>query len=138
MTGPKHDGKYLHNLLKEKLGELRLHNSLTNVVIPAFDIKLLQPVLFSSYKVLSFHQNNKRLKERTNSETIHNQVLSILFVLQLKENPALNAKMADVCIGTSAAPTFLPAHYFENRQEGGVKKEFHLIDGGIVANNPVK
>ena len=51
VTGPKYDGKYLHNLLKQKLGETKLHQTLTNVVIPTFDIKLLQPTIFSSYAV---------------------------------------------------------------------------------------
>ncbi|KAL8151580.1 hypothetical protein V2J09_021388 [Rumex salicifolius] len=54
----------------------------------------------------------------------------------LKAHPALNAQLADICLGTSAAPTFLPAHYFENEFEDGVKKEFNLIDGGVIATNP--
>lgn len=49
--GPKYDGKYLHQLVKEKLGDTKLSQTLTNVVIPAFDIKLLQPTIFSSYEV---------------------------------------------------------------------------------------
>ena len=52
LTGPKYDGKYLHKLLEEKLGDLRLHQTLTNVIIPTFDIKRLQPIIFSSYEVL--------------------------------------------------------------------------------------
>ncbi|KAK6781535.1 hypothetical protein RDI58_019331 [Solanum bulbocastanum] len=36
---PKYDGKYLHKVLQDKLGETRLHQALTNVVIPTFDIK---------------------------------------------------------------------------------------------------
>lgn len=51
LSGPKYDGKYLHNLVKELLGQRRLHQALTNVVIPTFDIKNLQPVLFSTYMV---------------------------------------------------------------------------------------
>ncbi|KAL5558894.1 hypothetical protein UlMin_035105 [Ulmus minor] len=50
LKGPKYDGKYLHELLKEKLGNLRLRQTLTNVIIPTFDIKLLQPTIFSSYE----------------------------------------------------------------------------------------
>lgn len=52
LTGPKYNGKYLHNLLKKELGDKRLHQTLTNVVIPTFDIKKLQPTIFSSYQVL--------------------------------------------------------------------------------------
>ncbi|KAK0575702.1 hypothetical protein LWI29_005440 [Acer saccharum] len=51
LAGPKYDGKYLHSLVKEKLGSVRLHQTLTNVVIPTFDIKKLQPIIFSTYDV---------------------------------------------------------------------------------------
>ncbi|XP_027091094.1 patatin-like protein 2 isoform X2 [Coffea arabica] len=104
VTGPKYDGKYLHNLLKQKLGETKLHQTLTNVVIPTFDIKLLQPTIFSSYA--------------------------------LKHHPSLDALLRDICIGTSAAPTYLPAHKFETEDSDGSVKEFNLIDGGVAANNP--
>jgi patatin-like phospholipase/acyl hydrolase len=51
LLGPKYNGKYLHSLVKEKLGNTRMHQTLTNVVIPTFDIKQLQPTIFSSFKV---------------------------------------------------------------------------------------
>ncbi|XP_062159242.1 patatin-like protein 2 [Alnus glutinosa] len=104
LFGPKYDGKYLHSLIKEKLGRTRLHQTLTNVVIPTFDIKRLQPTIFSSFEV--------------------------------KKNPSLDALLSDVCIATSAAPTYLPAHYFETKDPAGKVREFNLIDGGIAANNP--
>lgn len=49
----------------------------------------------------------------------------------------LDATLSDVCISTSAAPTYLPAHYFKNIDVHGNVKEFNLIDGGVAANNPV-
>ncbi|XP_016694193.1 patatin-like protein 2 isoform X2 [Gossypium hirsutum] len=104
LTGPKYDGEYLHNIVREKLGETRLDQTLTNVVIPTFDIKQLQPRIFSSYEV--------------------------------QYNPFQNALLSDICIGTSAAPTYLPAHQFEIKNSTGEVKEFHLIDGGVAANNP--
>ncbi|KAK9713515.1 hypothetical protein RND81_06G032300 [Saponaria officinalis] len=104
LNGPKYDGKYLHRLLRDQLGETKLHEALTNLVIPTFDIKNLQPVIFSTYTIGS--------------------------------QPQLDAKMSDICIGTSAAPTFLPAHHFENKDGNGNLKEFNLIDGGIAADNP--
>ena len=61
----------------------------------------------------------------------------LLFVLQLKEDPGFDALLSDICIGTSAAPTYLPAHYFETKDHTGKVKEFNLIDGGVAANNPV-
>ncbi|XP_027091093.1 patatin-like protein 2 isoform X1 [Coffea arabica] len=139
VTGPKYDGKYLHNLLKQKLGETKLHQTLTNVVIPTFDIKLLQPTIFSSYAV--------RL-DQTLSFFYHCITCSSLFFLlkethipmfctaQLKHHPSLDALLRDICIGTSAAPTYLPAHKFETEDSDGSVKEFNLIDGGVAANNP--
>ncbi|KAL1188902.1 Patatin-like protein 1 [Cardamine amara subsp. amara] len=104
LSGPKYDGKYLRNLLSKFLGEKRLHQTITNVVIPTFDIKRLQPTIFSSYQSLV--------------------------------DPSLNVKVSDICIGTSAAPTFFPPHYFSNEDSQGKTTEFHLVDGGVTANNP--
>ncbi|XP_059293663.1 patatin-like protein 2 [Lycium ferocissimum] len=104
MNGPKYDGKYLHKLIKGLLGSTRLHDTLTAVVVPTFDIKTLQPVIFSSYEAES--------------------------------KPDLDAELADICISTSAAPTFLPAHSFKNKDAQNNEREFNLIDGGIAANNP--
>lgn len=50
-SGPKYDGKYLRSVIKKQLGDMTLEETLTNVVIPAFDIKLLQPVIFSTNDV---------------------------------------------------------------------------------------
>jgi patatin-like phospholipase/acyl hydrolase len=59
------------------------------------------------------------------------------FFVQAKHNDLKNARLADICIGTSAAPTFLPAHYFETKDAKGNTRSFDLIDGGVAANNPV-
>ncbi|XP_075653030.1 patatin-like protein 2 [Castanea sativa] len=104
VMGPKYDGKYLRSLTNALLGNLTVKQTLTDVIIPTFDIKLLQPVIFST--------NDAKLNE-------------------LK-----NARLADICIGTSAAPTFLPAHYFETKNAEGKTRSFDLIDGGVAANNP--
>lgn len=57
--------------------------------------------------------------------------------LQARVKFSKNALLADVCISTSAAPTILPAHYFETTYEDGTTRSFNLIDGGVAANNPV-
>ncbi|PON84335.1 Patatin-related protein [Trema orientale] len=103
-TGPKYDGKYLHSLVKQLLGTTRLHEVLTNVVVPTFDIKKLQPTIFSSYRAPA--------------------------------GKALDVQLADIGIATSAAPTYLPSHYFTNQDKEGKTREFNLIDGGVAANNP--
>lgn len=104
LTGPKYDGKYLHSVVREKLGEIRVHETLTNIVIPTFDIKTSQPIIFSSYKI--------------------------------KKAPCMDARLSDICISTSAAPTYLPGYNFKNQDTEGNVREFNLIDGGVCANNP--
>lgn len=104
LGGPKYDGKYLKSLIQELLGNLTLNETLTNVVIPAFDIKRLQPIIFTSKEA--------------------------------KADVSKNAQLSDVCIGTSAAPTFFPPHYFETTDAQGKIKTHDLVDGGVAANNP--
>ncbi|KAL8535805.1 hypothetical protein ACS0TY_011444 [Phlomoides rotata] len=84
--------------LKVKPGYLLSANTITNIVIPAFDIKLLQPA---------------------------------------RRSALLDAKFSDICISTSAAPTFLPGHEFFTKDEiWNIQREYNLIDGGVAANNP--
>ncbi|KAK2994429.1 hypothetical protein RJ640_001245 [Escallonia rubra] len=51
-------------------------------------------------------------------------------------HPSLDALLSAICLGTSAAPTYLPAHYFETQDPTGKVRKFNLIDGGVAANNP--
>ena len=54
--GPKYDGNHLRKLTKGLLGDLTMKETLTNVVIPTFDIKHLQPVVFTTIDVRrTFH-----------------------------------------------------------------------------------
>jgi hypothetical protein len=102
--GPKYDGEYLKSLVERLLGNLTVSQALTDVVIPTFDLKRLQPIIFTAKDGLNY--------------------------------TARNALMSDVCLGTSAAPTFLPPHYFELKDDKGGIHYFNLIDGGVAANNP--
>ncbi|XAR61860.1 Galactolipase [Bertholletia excelsa] len=95
---------FLESELQKKLGTTKLHQTLTNIAIPTFDIKRLQPIVFSTYEV--------------------------------KDKPCMDALLSDICISTSAAPTYLPAHSFKTKYPDGKEKEFDLIDGGVAANNP--
>ncbi|KAL8473608.1 hypothetical protein ACS0TY_030449 [Phlomoides rotata] len=101
---PKYNGKYLQELIRDCLGQIRLNQSLTNVVIPTFDIKYMQPTIFSTFGV--------------------------------KNGAYMNALLSDICIGTSAAPTYFPPHRFTNADDSGHSWDFNLIDGGVAANNP--
>jgi patatin-like phospholipase/acyl hydrolase len=57
--------------------------------------------------------------------------------MQVKKIPYLDARLSDICIGTSAAPTYLPPYKFSNQDKDGNGREFNLVDGGMAANNPV-
>ncbi|KAF0908533.1 hypothetical protein E2562_026324 [Oryza meyeriana var. granulata] len=104
MTRPKYDGKHLHSVVQELLGDNRIDQTITNIVVPTFDIKLLQPMIFSTYDAC--------------------------------KDVSKNALLSDMCISTSAAPTYLPGHRFETTDKDGKPREFNLVDGGVAANNP--
>ncbi|XP_047974542.1 patatin-like protein 2 [Salvia hispanica] len=104
LLGPKYNGKYLKDLIRKSLGQTRLRHTLTNVVVPSFDIKHMQPTIFSSYEVKNLGYKDVLL--------------------------------SDICIATSAAPTYFPPHSFTNADGSGRSWDFNLIDGGVAANNP--
>lgn len=97
------DGDYQHNKIMEMLVVKFLHQTLTDVIIPTFDMRLLQPISFSTLKA--------------------------------KRNASKVSWLSDNCIGTSAAPYYLPPYYFEMHASTGTKK-FNLVDG-VAANIPV-
>ncbi|GLT45054.1 hypothetical protein SLA2020_189170 [Shorea laevis] len=103
LMGPKYSGN-LRRMINQELRDITLNQTLTNVVVPAFDIRFFQPVIFST--------------------------------TEAKADTLKNARLADACISTSAAPTFLPAHYFETKDSSGKTRRFDLIGGGVAANNP--
>ncbi|KAF9616346.1 hypothetical protein IFM89_029600 [Coptis chinensis] len=103
-TGPKYDGKYLKTLLQNMLGNSSIDQYLTNVIIPAFDVKYIQPTIFTN--------------------------------LEANFDVSRNTKLSDICLGTSAAPTYLPGHYFETKDSNGDIQTFNLVDGGVAASNP--
>ncbi|XP_073010795.1 patatin-like protein 2 isoform X2 [Typha latifolia] len=106
VTGPKYNGKYLHSIIQSLLKDTKLSRTLTNVVIPTFDVKSLQPIIFSTFEA--------------------------------KDVLPKDALLSDICISTSAAPTYLPAHYFKTEDDKSEDhfRYFNLIDGGLAANNP--
>ncbi|GLJ39127.1 hypothetical protein SUGI_0797520 [Cryptomeria japonica] len=60
----------------------------------------------------------------------------IFSTFETKKDISKDAYLSDICISTSAAPTYLPAHHFETKDRSGNPREFNLIDGGVAANNP--
>ncbi|KAL8031773.1 hypothetical protein ABFS82_13G048600 [Erythranthe guttata] len=97
--GQKYDGKYLHSLLKEKFGDTKLHETLTDVIIPSFDTVRRKLVLFSNH-----------LQERN-------------------DDPSLDTSVVDVCMGSLATPTYLPPHHFQTKDSNGEPLQLNLIGG---------
>lgn len=103
--GPKHDEKGLVATVERLVGNCRLQDTVTKVVIPAFDISLQQPVFFSSARA--------------------------------KLDPFDDPMLSQVCLGTTAAPVLLPAvHFTTSNLVTKEERYYHLVDGGVVCNNP--
>jgi len=62
--------------------------------------------------------------------------LFIFSTYEAKNDTLKNAHLSDICISTSAAPTYFPAHFFKTEAADGRSREYHLVDGGVAANNP--
>ncbi|XVF57448.1 hypothetical protein PTKIN_Ptkin06aG0206300 [Pterospermum kingtungense] len=104
---PKYNAENLKKAIEDKVGERKLSDTLTNVIIPSYDIKLLQPTVFSTLKA--------------------------------KRNALEDPKLVDVCLSTSAVPCLLPRRDFETSFRSGedtITRKFHMVDGGVAANNP--
>nr|CAB3490325.1 unnamed protein product [Digitaria exilis] len=104
ISGPKYDGNYLHDEIDAVSGYVMVADTVTNIVVPAFDLKYMHPVIFNTFEA--------------------------------KNEADKNVLLRDVCIGSSAAPTYLPPHHFTTKGSDGTLREFNLIDGGVAANNP--
>ncbi|KAI9109339.1 hypothetical protein K1719_019683 [Acacia pycnantha] len=63
ITCPKFNGTYLRKIAAEKLDETLVNQTTTNVVISSFDIKLLQPAIFSTLKVKDVPHLNVKLSD---------------------------------------------------------------------------
>lgn len=105
LCGPRYSGQGLIKTVERLVGNTRLHETVTNVVIPSFDISRQQPVFFST--------------------------------AQAKKFPLADPLLGEVCRGTSAAPTYLPAVSFKTTDpKSGESHQYQLVDGGVVCNNP--
>eukprot|EP00250_Pteridium_aquilinum_P013901 c21647_g1_i1 orf=339-1526(+) len=103
LGGPKYSAEGLESVLLETLKDLKLSETTTELLIPSFDIKLMQPTFFSTSEA--------------------------------REDELKNPYLRDVCRGTSAAPTYLPPHFFKTHDLSG-SREYNLVDGALAENNP--
>ncbi|KAM4128441.1 hypothetical protein ACJW30_02G166900 [Castanea mollissima] len=98
VVGPKYDGKYLRSLTDGLLGNLTLKQTLTDVIIPTFDIKLLQPVIFSTYDIFAsapllrpLFFRHATLRQRMQAETLRVSTSLTVGLLQPANNPTMMA-----------------------------------------------
>jgi patatin-like phospholipase/acyl hydrolase len=84
-----------------------------------------------------FHLCGRALKNK------EEEFPSVFFIdsIQARRDPLLNAQLRHVCRATSAAPTYFAPVQFsvvDKTKEPPESREYHMIDGGIAVNNPVK
>jgi predicted acylesterase/phospholipase RssA len=108
LNGPKYKARGLDRLLNEYFGsDPYLAGALTSVIIPSFDIKIQQPVFFSSWKAKQEVLDNVPVKLVCGATSAAPTYLPpVQFTLQ----------------DTKADPP--------------VTREFNMIDGGVAVNNP--
>ena len=63
MRGPKYDGAFLHDKIKSLTRDMRVADTVTNIVVPAFDVKYLQPVIFTTYEAKADPLKNAHLSD---------------------------------------------------------------------------
>ncbi|CAK9225186.1 unnamed protein product [Sphagnum jensenii] len=90
LLGPKYKPKGLEKLLHDNLGGDLLSNALPSVIIPSFDMKLQQPVFFSSWQTNNLSGTLTSLDDSTpenmsklmalGHKTLHDPVLECNFI----------------------------------------------------------
>lgn len=109
---PKYNSTGLKSVLENKLGDKRIIDTLKPIFVPAYDITNFRPIYFSSRD-------------------------SYMSTSQTSNNPQnFNYKLADICLATSAAPTYFPSFPFNYPDSRGNNTVINCIDGGIYLNNP--
>lgn len=117
---PKYSNEGLKTVLKEHFGEITLENLRE-------ESKKLYPSSNPKATLLILAYNT--------TQRATNFFLSPL----VDEKPWYQkAKLWEVCLSSSAAPTFFPPYQFDSFQETSTESagEYTFVDGGVAANNP--
>ncbi|KAG6737382.1 hypothetical protein POTOM_058899 [Populus tomentosa] len=109
-------------------------------LLPSFISKKLRGLLSPRYDGVKLHEIIKEeVGQKLFSDALTNVIIPTFDIKLFKPVifSSLKAKrekstdgIADVCIGTSAAPYYFPPYYFKTNVD------FNLADGGLAANNP--
>ncbi|KAG6737383.1 hypothetical protein POTOM_058900 [Populus tomentosa] len=103
--------------------------------------KKLRSLVYPRYDGAALHKIiNKELGQNNLSDALTNVIIPTFDIkrfkpitfssLKAQRDKLKDARIADVCIGTSAAPYYFPPYYFRTNVD------FNLADGGLAANNP--
>lgn len=110
-------------------------------LLPSFIRKKLRGLLSPRYDGVKLHEIIKEeVGQKLLSDALTNVIIPtfdikhfkpvIFSSLKAKREKSTDAGIADVCIGTSAAPYYFPPYNFKTTVD------FNLADGGLAANNP--
>jgi patatin-like phospholipase/acyl hydrolase len=105
-----YDPKPLEDALNEKLGDAKMKDSLTHLLIPATDIKNFRPVWIT-------HLKGQKDTSREGWSSM---------------------KMKDAVRASTTAPTYFPSKYYQTTPDEDMPNVTHrhaLIDGGFFAGN---
>jgi patatin-like phospholipase/acyl hydrolase len=110
--GPKYDVDGLLKVLNEKFENKRILDCSKNIFIPTYDVSKFRPIYFTSRRAKLAALENHRNASK------------------------FNCKLTDICLATSAAPTYFPSFPLAYSDESGYNDNLNCIDGGVYMNNP--
>ncbi len=119
----RYEASGLEAVLKGCLGEARLSQSLTDLLVTSYDIQSHEPFFFKSFR--------PRAHTRTGSRDLTTG-------LSLTSDPAQATDFPMRLVGraTSAAPTYFEPEHIRAPAADGTPADYALVDGGTFANNP--
>ncbi|KAF9661054.1 hypothetical protein SADUNF_Sadunf19G0028000 [Salix dunnii] len=153
-----HDEAAINSLLDEATKQIKLCYKINQSIIdtliaiirflltcpwiPSFIRKRLRRTLvFPKYDGVTLHELiNEQMGQKLLSDALTDVIIPtfdiklfkpiIFSSLKAKRDKSKDARTADVCVGTTAAPSYLPPYFFKTTAD------FNLADGGLAANNP--
>lgn len=106
----EYSNKGLLMVLNKYFDHYRINSCMVPILVPAYDIRNNCGVFFKS-------------------RYAHHSSIGY--------SPLKNALLTDICMATSAGPTYLASHRFNYcNEEGTDAREINCIDGGVFLNNP--
>ncbi|KAL9303584.1 hypothetical protein ACSQ67_020847 [Phaseolus vulgaris] len=132
-------GEPLHNITRELLRDTRLSETLTNVVIPAVDLKTQKPVIFSNYKLKNVPYFNALMSDIC----ISTSALPVALPVYYFENDGVEFNMIDGGLAagdpTQAAVSGVLQHYEYPKilvlsLGTGITKFVDIYDAQIASN----